>query len=171
MADDRTRKAMDQEPDAGDAIDLLSEDHERVRQLFLQYEEAGDDGSERKEEIAEQVFAELEVHAAIEEEIFYPAVRSAVGEDGKKVVAEALEEHRLVKQLVGELRQLDMDDERFAAKFKVLMENVEHHAEEEETELFPEAEDALEDRLMELGARMRSRKEQLRGRGLEEAAA
>ena len=171
MADKKSRKAEQTPPESTDPIEMLTNDHDKVKQLFREYESAGKQAHIRKQEIADEVFTELEIHSAIEEEIFYPALREAGDEDGQKIVAEALEEHRLVKQLISELRGLHVQDEQFEAKFKVLTENVEHHADEEESEMFPEAEDVLEDELEELGVRMKARKDELKTGGLGEAAA
>jgi hemerythrin-like domain-containing protein len=82
-------------------------------------------------------------------------------QDGKDLVAEAMEEHHVVTTLMEELKGLDPKDERYDAKFKVLMDNVEHHIEEEEGEMFPEAEEVLGDRLERLGTQMQERKQQL----------
>jgi hemerythrin-like domain-containing protein len=144
-----------------DAIKLLKDDHKKVKKLFRDYEAAGDRAYQTKKQIAEQVFQELEVHSAIEEEIFYPAVREKAGKEGKELVAEGYEEHHVVDTLMQELKALDPQDEAYDAKFKVLTENVEHHIEEEEQEMMPEAEDALGERVAELGEQMLRRKEAL----------
>jgi hypothetical protein len=147
-----------------DAIKLLKDDHKKVKDLFREYEAAGDRAHQTKKRIAEKVFLELEVHSAIEEEIFYPAVRERAGKEGKELVAEGFEEHHVVDTLMQELRALDPEDEAYDAKFKVLTENVEHHIEEEEGEMLPEAEEALGDRVTELGEQMLRRKEELMAR-------
>ena len=172
MADKKSKQFQSKkpEPESTDPIEMLTKDHDKVKQLFREYESAGG-ACDRKQEIADEVFTELEIHSAIEEEIFYPALQDSGDEEGQKIVAEAIEEHRLVKQLISELRGLDVQDQQFDAKFKVLTENVEHHAEEEESEMFPEVEDVLEEELDELGARMKTRKEELKTSGLGEAAA
>jgi hemerythrin-like domain-containing protein len=144
-----------------DAIKLLKDDHKKVKELFREYEELGDRAHVSKRRIAEQVFQELEVHTAIEEEIFYPAVRERADKDGKELVAEGYEEHHVVDVLIQELKGLQPEDEAFDAKFKVLTENVEHHIEEEEGEMLPDAKETLGDQLDELGDRMIRRKEEL----------
>ncbi|MGI8553744.1 MAG: hemerythrin domain-containing protein, partial [Dehalococcoidia bacterium] len=101
-----------------------------------------------------------EVHTKLEEEIFYPAVQKKL-KDLKKTVNEGLEEHHVVKILINELKQLDPKDEHYDAKFKVLTENVEHHIEEEETEMLPEAEEKLGKDVDKLGDEMAQRKVQL----------
>ncbi len=140
-------------------IQLLKNDHREVKKMFRDYEKATD--TRKKQEIAEKVFMELEVHAKIEEEIFYPAVREQAKEETKKVVAEGVEEHHVMDVLIRELRRLDAKQEEFDAKFKVLTENVEHHIEEEETEMLPEAEKTLKSDLDEIGQKMMARKEKL----------
>jgi hemerythrin superfamily protein len=143
------------------AIDPLKADHAHVKALFQQYEAAGHRAHQKKQGIAEEVFAALEVHTTIEEELFYPAMKRKTNQDGKDLVAEAMEEHHVVTTLMDELKGLDSKDERYDAKFKVLMENVEHHIEEEEEEMFPEAEEVLGERLERLGTQMQERKQQL----------
>jgi iron-sulfur cluster repair protein YtfE (RIC family) len=115
-----------------------------------------------KQNLFEQIQDELDVHAAIEEQIFYPAVQEGRSAEAKDMVLEALEEHKVVKTLLEEIAALTPADDEFDAKMKVLQENVEHHVDEEEKEMFPEAKKQLsEDIRNELGARMESRKEQL----------
>jgi hemerythrin superfamily protein len=143
------------------AVDLLTADHARVKKLFQQYEAAGHRAHRKKRGIAEEVLAELEVHTTLEEELFYPAVKQKTARDGKDLVAEAVEEHHVVTTLMAELKDLDLTDERYEAKFKVLMETVNHHIEEEEGEMFPEAKEVLGKRLEHLGAQMQERKQHL----------
>ena len=144
-----------------DAIDMLKADHKKVKELFRQYEAAGDRAYQKKKSIAEEVFTEFMVHSKLEEELFYPAVKAETDKQGQELVAESIEEHHVVATLIEELKALDPKDERYDAKFTVLMENVEHHIEEEEDELFPEAEDVLGDAIEDLGAQMKERKDQL----------
>jgi hemerythrin-like domain-containing protein len=143
------------------AIDLLTADHAHVKDLFRQYDSAEHRAHQKKQGIAEEVFAELEVHTTLEEELFYPAMKRKTDQDGKDLVAEAVEEHHVVTTLMEELQGLDPTDERYDAKFKVLMEHVAHHIEEEEGEMFPEAEEVLGERLERLGTQMQERKQQL----------
>ena len=142
------------------AIALLETDHKHVKGLFEEFRSAGERAFKTKEGIADTVFAELKVHTRLEEEIFYPAVRQQGGELAD-MIAEGLEEHHVVDVLIAELEALDSDEEQYEAKFTVLMENVEHHVEEEEGELFPKAEKALRSELDRLGDQMSARKEQL----------
>jgi hemerythrin superfamily protein len=143
------------------AVEMLKHDHAQVKDLFRQYEAAGDRAYQKKQRIAEEVFTALEVHTTLEEELFYPAMKRKADQDGKDLVAEAIEEHHVVTTLMDELKGLDPKDERYDAKFTVLMENVEHHIEEEEGEMFPEAEEVLGDRLERLSQQMQERKQQL----------
>jgi hemerythrin superfamily protein len=118
-----------------DAITLLKQDHKTVEKLFKQFEKAKQPAEQRK--LARDVIKELSVHAAIEEMVFYPAIRERVPEV-EETVLEALEEHHIVKWVLSELEDMKPDHERFKAKMTVLIENVRHHVEEEESELFPE---------------------------------
>ncbi|HZO28996.1 MAG TPA: hemerythrin domain-containing protein, partial [Chloroflexota bacterium] len=120
-----------------DAVKLLKDDHKKVKELFRQFEKAR--STDRKKVIAEEAMHELEVHAEIEEEIFYPAAKAKADAEGKELVAEAVEEHHVVKVLIGELKSMREVNEQFEAKFTVLIENVEHHIEEEEKEMLPDA--------------------------------
>lgn len=146
-----------------EATSLLKKDHKAVKKLFKEYEKTGDRAFEKKKAIFGKVRTELEIHSAIEEEIFYPAVKRARSEEAKDTVREAVEEHSVVKFLLEQLSNMDPEEEQFDAKFEVLRENVEHHADEEEDEMFPQARKHLSDsQLEELGARMEARKESLK---------
>ena len=141
-----------------DAITLLKTDHKTVEKLFKAFEKAGDRAVKTKADTVKSIIEELSVHAAIEEQIFYPAVRSDVPDTNDEVL-EALEEHHIVKWVLSELESMDPTDERFDAKVTVLIENVRHHVEEEETELFPTVRKALgRKRLTELGDAMEAAK-------------
>lgn len=143
------------------AIDMLKADHKKVKKLFREYQAAGDRAYQKKKGIAEEVFTEITVHSTLEEELFYPVMKERTDENGKDLVAESFEEHHVVAILIEELKALDPKDERYDAKFSVLMENIEHHIEEEEGELFPEAEEVLGNAMERLGTQMKERKEQL----------
>lgn len=136
------------------AIEMLRQDHQKVQQLFEQFERSGD---AQKEQICEQTLHEIEVHAVLEEELFYPAAREHVDEEEQ--IDQALEEHHVAKLLLSELKKMSLDDERFEAKYKVLAESVKHHIEEEESELFPMLEGTINTE--ELGQEMAARKEKL----------
>jgi Hemerythrin HHE cation binding domain len=162
------------------AIELLKADHARVQELFRRYEKAVG----RHREIAEQIFTELEMHATLEKELFYPALRGSVKPaileldpptaeedtedeaadlmaEEEDLVTEALEEHREVKILIATLRALDPGDAQFQTTFAELREGVEEHVGMEEDELMPDAEAVLGDELERLGRQMEERKEQL----------
>jgi len=135
-----------------DAIALLRNDHRVVERLFKQFEKAGPNAHKTRRQVADRIVEELSVHAAIEEQVFYPGVRSANAEI-KDVVLEGLEEHHIVKWTLSELEKMDPEDERFDAKVTVLMESVRHHVEEEEGEMFPEVRKSIKaSELKEMGA-------------------
>lgn len=142
------------------ATQLLRSDHATVKQLFRRFERAGDRARETKQKVFEQIKQELEVHTKIEETIFYPAVENEVSGSADEV-HEAIEEHAVVKNLLSELAATAPQDDEFDARMKVLIENVEHHIQEEEGEMFPRVEQLPEARLLELGREMRARKETL----------
>lgn len=119
-----------------DAITLLKADHNEVAAKFARYEKLGERALKAKATIVAEVVRALSVHAAIEEELFYPAVRARMA-DQEDQVLEALEEHHIAKWTLSELDGMSPDDERFNAKFTVLMEGIRHHVKEEERELFP----------------------------------
>lgn len=124
------------------AIKLLEKDHRDVKALFKKYEKAGDGALKEKQALAQQIIKALSLHAAIEEQFFYPAAR-AVDENLTDMVLEALEEHHVAKWTLDELDKMKPDDERFDAKMTVLMENIRHHIEEEENDLFPKVQKRL----------------------------
>lgn len=125
-----------------DAITLLKDDHKTVERLFKQFEKAGEKAYAEKRKIAGRICEELSVHAAIEEQLFYPVIRATV-DDVEALTLESLEEHHIVKWVLSELDDMDPKDERFTAKMTVLMENIRHHVEEEEDELFPKVRQSL----------------------------
>jgi hemerythrin superfamily protein len=137
-----------------DAITLLKDDHKTVEQLFKRFEKAGDRAYAEKRNVVDRVTEALSVHAAIEEQLFYPAVRATVP-GTEDMALESLEEHHIVKWVLSELEDMDPDDERFDAKVTVLIENVRHHVREEEQEFFPRVRDELgRDALNQLGDAM-----------------
>ena len=150
-----------------DAIVLLKEDHKKVKALLSQLEKTTERGASRRKTLLGKIEQELKVHTKIEEEIFYPAYRdAATKKEDCKLYQEALEEHHVVDLVLPELKRANPAGEIFGAKAKVLKEIVEHHAEEEEKEMFPRARKVLEAaELKDLGARMAARKRALkRGR-------
>lgn len=145
-----------------DGLEMLEEDHRRVEKLFSNFEEAGDQAYKTKQGIAEKVIEELTVHSEMEEQVLYPYAQQQV-EDADENVRESFEEHHVVEELMKELGGMDPEDEQFDAKVTVLIENVRHHIEEEEGELFPKIRKALGmERLEELGKRMQAVKSGLR---------
>ncbi len=135
-----------------DAVSLLKADHREAEDLFKKYETAKDAGkTAEKHEIARKVCAALLIHMEIEENIFYPAARGATGDDDKLNEAEV--EHSGAKELIMQLGDLKPEDPMFDARVKVLSEQIEHHVDEEENELFPEVEDSDLD-LDDLGEQM-----------------
>ncbi len=146
------------------AVALLKDDHDRVKDLFDRFEAAKDRAAKRK--VVRAALTELKVHAAIEEELFYPAVRKAVG---KEIMTEADEEHHVAKLLVAELDRMDGSEAHFDAKFRVLAENVRHHIKEEEGEMLPKAQGAKID-FTTLTEQMTRRKERLLETGVPPAS-
>ena len=141
------------------AIEMLQADHRKVRNLFQQYQSTTD--PTRKRRIAAQVFVELEIHAQLEERIFYPAFAAAADEEGEDRVTEAQQDHQMVQALITALRGMDANDEDFEVQFQELIEEVEHHVYEEETAMFPEAEEVLADESVDLMEAMQDMKLQL----------
>jgi hemerythrin-like domain-containing protein len=152
----------DDQEEAPSATELLKSQHAEVRDLFRQYKQSGENAHATRKRLIDEASDKLEVHAELEEKIFYPACRELEDEDARKMVGESVEEHLIVKRLIKELRGLSGSDETFESKASVLMESVEHHADEEESDLFPPAEKEFDDeRLAELGSRMAALKEKL----------
>lgn len=141
-----------------DAITLLKTDHKTVERLFKDFEKAGPKAYAAKLDIVGRIIAALAVHAAIEEQFFYPVTRETVGDIGD-VVLESLEEHHIVKGVLAELDRMEPTAERFNAKVTVLIENVRHHVKEEESEYFPKVRIALSRSVLnDLGATMAAAK-------------
>lgn len=134
------------------ALELLKQQHEEVSKLFKKYEKLADHDDEERQELFEQIADRLGAHAKIEELYFYPAMKKDDTEDDLR---EAVEEHLVVKRLIADLISMDAADEEFDAKMKVLQENVEHHVEEEEKDLFKSARKLLsKEQLEDLGIQM-----------------
>jgi iron-sulfur cluster repair protein YtfE (RIC family) len=135
------------------ATDLLKKQHKQVKALFKKIDKT--ENPRERRQLMEQIEQELKMHTKIEEQIFYPAVRGIESKKAEEMYMEALEEHHVVDLVLKELPQVDPGDERFHAKMTVLSELVEHHADEEEEEMFPMAEKKLgAEELKALGARM-----------------
>lgn len=146
------------------AIELLKDDHKTVRKLLADLGETTKRAAKTRTELLARIAKEIEVHTKIEEEIFYPAFKAAAGEgDDEAMYFEALEEHHAAGDLVlPDLLGTDVTSDKFSGRAKVLKEMIEHHAGEEEKEMFPRARELLgNEALRELGARMEARKEEL----------
>lgn len=143
------------------AFQLLKEDHQKVSGIFQQLEPTTERAEKTRTELFAKLKEELDIHAQIEEKIFYPSIKQAA--ETREIVLEGFEEHHVIKTLLGELAAMPVDTEEWAAKLKVLQENVEHHVEEEEGEMFQKARQVLsEDEIDELGTRMGELKTQLK---------
>ncbi|MFL5689289.1 MAG: hemerythrin domain-containing protein [Chloroflexota bacterium] len=141
-----------------DALTLLKEDHDKVKKLLSELESTTERGLKTRSDLFATIKGELTVHEIIEEEIFYPTLKDHP--KAKEIVLEGYEEHDVVNILMGELDGMDATDERFGPKVKVMAENIEHHIEEEEGEMFEKARQVFDaDELNELGDRMATRKE------------
>ena len=150
-----------------EVIELLKEDHKRAKKAFRDFEKLDrTEERERCQKLVEQVCADLELHAELEEELFYPAAREAL--DETDLVDEALVEHMTVKRLIADLKALAPDDEKYAATFTVLGEYVKHHVAEEEGELFPQLEKTKID-WQSLQQQMMQRREEQSGTAGDEA--
>ena len=143
-----------------DVTELLKADHDRVDELFEKVK-ANADGDNK--DVFQTIRQELELHTHVEEQIFYPNLLENGDEELQKIVREGLEEHGQVKTLLTEMGPMSGDDEKFKAKLQVLMENVEHHVEEEEREMFPMVHDQLDEQmLVRLGSLIKAEKERVR---------
>jgi iron-sulfur cluster repair protein YtfE (RIC family) len=136
-----------------DALTLLKEDHDRVRKMLNEGEETTERAEKTRTELFTKLKAELEIHERIEEEVLYPALKQHP--KARELALEAYEEHHVVDEILSELEQTPVTDETWTAKFTVAKENLEHHIEEEESEMFPAARKAFsKDELEQMGARM-----------------
>ena len=147
-----------------DATKLLIEDHKKVRKLLAELAKTGEGEADRRDELLGEIALELEVHTQIEEEIFYPAFRQAgESDENDKLYFESLEEHRAVGEMVlPDLQNTPTSSEKFGGRAKVLKDLVDHHAEEEESEMFKRARKLFsDDELEQLGEQLANRKEEL----------
>ena len=143
-----------------DALKLLKDDHQKVKKLLGELESTTERGVKTRQDLFTKVKQELVVHEAIEEEIFYPALQEHP--KTKEIMLEAYEEHHVVDMVMAEIEGVAFDDETWGAKFMVMKENLEHHIEEEEGEMFKLAKQVFDrDELERLGESMAARKEQL----------
>ena len=147
-----------------DALTLLEQDHQKVKKLMGEIEKTTERGVKTREELFTKLVKELTVHEKIEEQIFYPAVKEAAKTKKlEEIVAESFEEHHFVNVVIAEIKKTPYGAEEWAAKFSVMMENIEHHAfEEEEGEMFPKVRKIFSKaELEDLGAQMEELKTQL----------
>ena len=135
------------------AISLLKADHDKMKKLLAEGESTTERGEKTRTELFDRIKTELSIHERIEEEIFYPALKAHP--KAKDIVLEGYEEHHVVDEIMGELEATDVTDETWGAKFTVMKENIEHHIEEEEGEMFDQARRVFDsDELDQLGSRM-----------------
>jgi len=145
---------------AMDALSLLKEDHDKVKKLLKDLDSTTERGVKTREQLFNKIKQELEIHEAIEEEIFYPALKDHP--KTKELTLEAYEEHHVVDLVMAEIQGIPFDQETWGAKFTVMKENVEHHIEEEEGEMFKQAKQVFDgDELSQLGESMAKRKQEL----------
>lgn len=146
------------------AIELLIQDHEKLKKLLEQLSSTTERAAKTRTDVLAQIEAELISHTRIEEEIFYPAYRGASDKEGVKMFHEAVEEHRAVNELVlPDLLKTQPDSVQFSGRMKVLKELLEHHIEEEESEMFPDAQKVLNaDELTRLGQEMEAKKKSIK---------
>jgi hypothetical protein len=141
-----------------DAITLLKNDHEKVSGIFSKLDETTERAEKTRTELFAQLKQELDVHAHIEETIFYPAIKNEA--ETRDITLEGFEEHHVIKMLLKELEGMSVETEQWTAKLKVLKENVEHHVEEEEGEMFKSTREVLSKQQIEdLGTRMEAEKQ------------
>lgn len=146
-----------------DPIRILKRDHREVDALFKEVQALGDGANASRRKLFDKIASALELHAQVEEQILYPAVKDAAGRDkeARQEVLEAYEEHDNIKEMIAKLRDTDPKDETYKAKLQVMQELVQHHVKEEEREFFPQAKELLdEDELEDIGDRIAAAKEQ-----------
>jgi hemerythrin superfamily protein len=142
-----------------DAVELLTQQHREVEEMFERFEKMTDRAKVSKKKLADEICNALIMHTTIEEEIFYPATREA-SEDTEDMVDEAVVEHASAKDLIAQIMEMDPDDDLYDAKVKVLSEMIEHHVEEEEKEMFPKTRQLKLD-MEALGEEMKARQQEI----------
>lgn len=152
-----------------DATRLLAQDHREVEAMFEKFEGLGERAMVGKKNLAGEICQALTVHTQLEEELFYPAVREC-GKEFEDLIDEAVVEHASAKELIAQIEDMDAEDDLFDAKVKVLSEQIQHHVQEEEKELFPKVRKADLD-LEVLGEQLQERKEQLEAGASDELVA
>ena len=150
--------AKAQDTQAEDAASLLIEDHRKVKKMFDEFKKLKSGDPDEKEDIVRMACTELKIHAMLEEEIFYPALREKL--EDADLIDEAEVEHTIAKQLIGELEEMTPEEDLYDAKFRVLGEYVNHHVAEEEKQIFPQAKKAKVD-MQALGKQIQQRKKEL----------
>jgi iron-sulfur cluster repair protein YtfE (RIC family) len=148
---------------AQNAIDLLKQDHDRVRKLLAELASTTERAEKKRAELLKKIEKEIKIHTQLEEELFYPAFKEANGKENARMFYEAVEEHRAVEEMVlPDLKQTDPTTPEFSGRAKVLKELIEHHASEEEEDLFPRARETMsKEQLEELAVQIEERKAQL----------
>jgi hemerythrin superfamily protein len=159
MAQTHRARAYGRRSTPMDAMDMLTADHRTVEDLFAQYQHATDFPTQQQ--IAAHVFRALDLHAQLEEQVFYPAFEARAGKRGTQLVADSRLDHEKVKELILEMQLPDIEAETFAAKSHALMREVEQHIKQEEDEMFPEAEQILADQQAALRDEMADLKQQI----------
>jgi len=140
-------------------LKLIKKDHSDVQSLFNKFEKTARSAHEKREELFEQIRRELQIHSRAEEEIFYPFLKALNGNSGRNLVSEALKEHKEIDELLTQISRLQPSDKNFDEKVETLFENVEHHIQEEEREIFQFAEEKCsEEQLENLGREVAERK-------------
>lgn len=149
------------------ALELLKEDHDKVRDLLEQLVNTSERAEKKRPDLLAKIAKEMQVHTQIEEEIFYPAFKKASGKQNDKMYYEAHEEHHAVEDLaLPDLKKADPGGTQFSGRAKVLKELIEHHAKDEEEEMFPQARKTMSAReLEELGEKIQARKKELKAAG------
>jgi hemerythrin superfamily protein len=142
------------------AVAMIKEDHRRVESLYQDYQRLDGQPAEQRP-VVEHICHELEIHAKLEEDIFYSAIQARVREDGPDLVAEAIKEHEQMKRLIGQLQSGGLADADYNKTVHQLMRGVQHHVREEEEEMLPRAEQQLGNSLEQLGMQMQQRKQEL----------
>ncbi len=143
------------------ATDLLKKDHNAVKKLMTEFGKTTTRARKKRQQLVDRIAQELEIHARIEEEVFYPALRER--EEARALVQEAEREHQQVKTMLGEIRRLPVDDEQLGERIRQLKDAVLHHVKEEEGEIFTRARELGDERLTELGRQLQERKQELMG--------
>ena len=143
------------------ATQMLKQDHDHVKSLFHEYEAGGWRDPQEKQRIVQQVCRELQIHSQLEKEIFYPAIQSGGNEWARELVTHGLEEHRMIDDLVHQLKQMEPQNLDIDGRMRMLMQYVNDHVQEEEHALFPQVEQSLASRLPQLAQELQQRKQQL----------